>query len=119
VKDYQFCELLIYPSGHITYNKQGLEPVFLLQLAYQNLPQIPQEFMQCFQAGEDMLLSGARVFQRSPAGKLTILLKVPQAKQERTVPHFLCDHVFMSVRSLYCVRLERWIVLYWQAGKAW
>jgi len=75
--------------------------------------------MQCFQAGEDMLLFGTRVFQRSPPGKLTILLNAPQAKQERTVPHFLCDHVFMSVHSLYCVHLERRIVLYWQAGEAW
>ncbi len=74
--------------------------------------------MQSIQAREDMLLSGTRVFQRSPPGKLTILLNEPQAEQERTVSHFLCDHVFMSVRSLYCVRLERWIVLYWQAGES-
>jgi hypothetical protein len=48
--------------------------------------------MQCFQADEDMLLSGARVFQGNPPGKLTILLSAPQAEKERTVPHFFCDH---------------------------
>ena len=66
-----------------------------------------------------MLLSGTRVFQGNPPGKFTILLNAPQAEQERTVPHFLCDHASLPFPHTHCVHQTLWVVLYWQAGEAW
>ena len=73
--------------------------------------------MQCFQAGEDMLLFGTRVLQDSPPGYFPVLLHEPQAEQERTVPHFFCDHDSLLFPHTHCVHPELRGVLCWLAGK--
>jgi hypothetical protein len=73
--------------------------------------------MQCFQADEDMLLSGARVFQGSPPGKLTILLSAPHAEEERTVPHFFCDHASLLFPHTLCVYQKLGLFYFGKLGK--